>query len=113
MNPLTNSVAGPVVDVDGRVELLDAAVVHDGDAVGDAHRLVLVVRDQDRGQSELALQPLDLDLHVEAQALVERAERLVEQQHATARQPSARASATRCCWPPDSCRGSRSAKPPS
>ena len=38
------------------------------------------MRDHDRGQPELALQPLDLDLHVEPQILVERGERLVEQQ---------------------------------
>src|SRR5437867_1259933 len=70
-----------VVDGDRRVELLDAPVVHDGDPVGDAHRLVLVVRHEDRGQAELPLQPLDLDLHVQTQPLVECAERLVEQHH--------------------------------
>ena len=70
----------PVVDRDRRVELLDLALVHDGDAVGDAHRLVLVVRHQDGGEPELALQALDLDLHVEPQVAVERGERLVEQQ---------------------------------
>src|SRR5207247_6665849 len=63
------------------VELLDTSLVHDRDAIGDAHRLVLVVGDQDGGEPELALQPLDLDLHVQAESLVERAERLVEQQH--------------------------------
>ena len=70
----------PVVDRDRRIELLDLALVHHGDAVGDAHRLVLVVRHQDGGEAERALQALDLDLHVEPQVAVERGERLVEQQ---------------------------------
>ncbi len=40
------------------------------------------MRDHDRGEAELALQPLDLDLHVETQVLVEGRERFVEQQDA-------------------------------
>ena len=70
----------PVVDRHRRIELLDLALVHHGDAVGDAHRLVLIVGHQDGGEAELALQPLDLDLHVEPEVAVERGERLVEQQ---------------------------------
>ena len=70
-----------IVHVDRRVELLDASLVHDRDAIGDAHRLVLVVGDEDGGEAELTLQSLDLDLHVQAQSFVQRAERLVEQQH--------------------------------
>src|SRR5438105_8205773 len=70
-----------VVDVDRRVELLDAAVIHHGDPIGDAHGLVLMVRDEKGRQAELALQALDLDLHVQPQPLVQRAERLIEQQH--------------------------------
>src|SRR4029077_12638249 len=58
----------------------DLALVHDGDAVGDAHRLVLVVRHQDGGEAERALQALDLYLHVEPEIAVERGEGLVEQQ---------------------------------
>ena len=38
------------------------------------------MRHQDGGEPELALQALDLDLHVEPQVAVERGERLVEQQ---------------------------------
>ncbi len=69
-----------VVDDHGHVELFDVAAVHDGDAVGDAHRLVLVVRNHDDGQTELALQALDLDLHVKPQVPVQGGEWLVEQQ---------------------------------
>jgi hypothetical protein len=58
---------------------MDPAVVHDGDAVGHAHRLLLVVRDVQHGYAEALLDFLDLDLHLEAQVLVERAEGLVHQ----------------------------------
>ena len=46
------------------------------------------------------LDALELDLHLLAQLQVERAERLVEEQH-RGWLIRARASATRCCWPPD------------
>ena len=71
----------PVVDLGGRGELVDPARVHDGDAVGHRHRLLLVVRDHDEGDADVALDPLELDLHGLAQLEVEGAERLVEQQH--------------------------------
>ena len=71
----------PVVDLRRRGELVDPARVHDGDAVGHRHRLLLVVRDHDEGDADVALDPLELDLHRLAQLEVERAERLVEQQH--------------------------------
>ena len=57
------------------------AAVHHRDAVGHRQRFLLVVGDQDGGDAGLALEALDLDLHVEPQVLVERGERLVEQQH--------------------------------
>jgi hypothetical protein len=47
---------------------------------------------------------LDLHLHLLAQILVERAERLVEQEYVRLN-TSPRASATRCRWPPDNSRG--------
>ena len=39
------------------------------------------MRDQDRREPELSLESFDLDLHIEPQALVERAEWLVEKEH--------------------------------
>src|SRR5262249_1713819 len=71
----------PVVDFSGRGHLLDRSARHHRDAVRHGQRLLLVVGDEDGGDAVRALQALDLDLHVEAQILVERAERLVEQQH--------------------------------
>ena len=71
---------GGLVEPARRGHLLDAPAVHHRDAVGHRERLLLVVGHVDRGDPDLALQALELDLHVVAQLLVERAERLVEQQ---------------------------------
>ncbi len=70
-----------LVDVTRRADLLDAALVEDGESVAQRQRLVLVVGDEDEGDADLALDRLELDLHLLAQLEVERAERLVEQQH--------------------------------
>ncbi|MDF2117934.1 hypothetical protein PY365_20385 [Roseiarcaceae bacterium H3SJ34-1] len=61
------------------VELDDLARPHDGDAVGDSHRLRLVVRNIDNGDGFAAHQLHHLDAHVLAQRRVEVAQRLVEQ----------------------------------
>ena len=58
--------------------------------MGDVHE-----RDPD------LLELLELELHLVAQLAVERSEGLVEEQHRGVLM-SARASATRCCWPPES-----------
>ena len=55
-----------------------------------------------------ACRRLQLAAHAQAQELVERRQRLVEQQDARVGDQRARASATRCCCPPDSCAGRRS-----
>ena len=68
-----------------RADLLDPALVEHGDAVAHRERLFLVVRDVDERDAEVALQRLQEDLHLLAQLQVERAERLVEQQHLRAR----------------------------
>ncbi len=60
--------------------LLDLAVVHQHDLVGDVHRLLLVVRDDQRGRVRLVVQPAQPDAQLLAHACVERAERLVEEQ---------------------------------
>ena len=43
-------------------------------------RLGQVVGDEDDGRAGVAMQPLDLDLHVQAQTFVQRSKRLVQQQ---------------------------------
>ena len=71
-----------LVDLARRARLLDGALAHHRDAVAHRERFLLVVRDEHEGDPELGLQRLQLDLEVLAQPGVERAERLVEQQHA-------------------------------
>jgi hypothetical protein len=77
------------------------------DAVGHRRALLLVVRHHDGGDARgRRCQRLDLVRAAAAHRRASSAESgLVEQQQA-GRGRSARApSATRCCWPPDSCTG--------
>src|SRR5919106_1537001 len=72
---------GALVDLLRRADLLDPAELEYGEAGAHAERLLLVVRDIDEGDADLALQRLKLRLHLLAQLEVKGAERLVEQQH--------------------------------
>ena len=83
------------------VDLQRLAPGHHGDAVGQGERLLLVVGDEDEGDADAALDLAQLDLHLLAQLLVERPQRLVQQQH-LGPADQARASATRWRWPPES-----------
>jgi hypothetical protein len=56
------------------------AAIHHHDAVGDRQRLFLVVRDEDGGDAEFALDRADLVAQRHAHLGVERRQRLVEQQ---------------------------------
>ena len=75
------SVGRVLVDVAGLADLFDAAVVEHGQPVAQGQRLVLVVGDDDEGDADFALDRLQLELHLFAQFEIQRAERLVEQQH--------------------------------
>ena len=75
------AVGGVTVDLRRRADLQDPAPVHHRDAVRHRQRLVLVVGHVHEGDPDPALQPRELGLHLLAQLEVERAERLVEQQH--------------------------------
>ena len=77
--------ARPVIQVVGRVPLLDAAVVHDADFVGERERLVLVVGDQDRRRARVFQDRAHFDRKALAHVDVEIRERLVEQQQPGAR----------------------------
>src|SRR5436190_1224950 len=61
--------------------LLDLAMVHHDDLLGDVHRLLLVVRDEDRGHVNLVVETPQPFAELLADRRVERAKRLVEQQH--------------------------------
>jgi len=82
-------------------DLFEAPGIHHPDAVGHRHRLLLVVGDDHEGHAEPALQLHQFELGAFTQFLVERGQRLIEQQH-RGRRASERASATRCFWPPES-----------
>jgi len=72
------------VDVGRRTDLLDPALVEDREAVAHRERLLLVVGDVDEGDADLAdlaLDALELDLHLLPKLEVERAQWLVEEQH--------------------------------
>ena len=70
-----------MVDLVRRADLLDPAVVQDRDARGHRHRLLLVVGDVDERRADVTVNLRQLDLEALAELQVERAERLVEQQH--------------------------------
>src|SRR6266850_1055765 len=70
-----------VIHLERRRRLLERAVTEDRDAVRHRHRLGLVVRHVHHRDADLAVDALELDLHLLAQLLVQRAERLVQQEH--------------------------------
>ena len=67
------------IDVD---VVRDAAVLDDQHAVGQRDRFGDVMRDQDRGKGLIVPDPLQQPLHRNPRQRIERAERLVERQHA-------------------------------
>src|SRR5437899_1195498 len=97
----------PLVDLGRGADLLDPALVEDGEAVAHRQRLVLVVRDVDEGDPKILLQALEEQLHLLAQLQVE-APRGSSSSSTCGRLTSARASATRWRWPPESWLGLRS-----
>jgi hypothetical protein len=83
-----------VVDLERRADLLDQAVLHDDDAVGEPHRLLLVLRHVERGDARGELLLAQELAHREAAVGVERAERFVHEPdrgaaHDGAREPDA------------------------
>ena len=71
----------PRIDPFRRALVLDAAVIHHDDVVGERHRLLLVVRHMHERRADTVLQRLELVLHGPPQLEVEGAQRLVEQQY--------------------------------
>ena len=71
----------PHVKLARRIHLFDAAVIEHRDPIGHRQRFALIVGDEDKGDTQLALQLLQLALHLLAQFEIQRAERFVQQQH--------------------------------
>ena len=74
--------AGPLIQRARLADFLEPPAVHDADAVRHAERFVLVVRHEHRRDADGALNLADRAPQLLADLRVERAERLVEQQHA-------------------------------
>src|SRR6266540_2872350 len=66
----------------GRIRLQRRAVMEDAHAVGKPRRLVQRMRDEDHRDVQVTAQCRELLLELLARQLVDRRERLVEQQHA-------------------------------
>ena len=82
--------SGRLVKLARRRDLFETAGIHDADPVGHRHRLFLIVGDDDEGHAEPPLQLHQFELGAFAQLLVERGQRLVEQQHLRAARQRAR-----------------------
>ena len=87
------------VDFPRRSGLRDVAGAHHENSVGHRKRLFLVMRDEDKGNAQLALQRLQLDLHLLAQTPVQRGKRFIQKKklgpsHQCARQGDALALTT-------------------
>ncbi len=76
------AVRGPLVELARAAGLHDVRVVHDHDVVGDRERLLLVVGDQQRRHVHVLVQAPQPLAQLRADLGVQRAERLVEQEHA-------------------------------
>ena len=102
---MTNGVSGILVKLLRRAHLLDAAPVQHDHLVGDFERLLLVVGHEEARDVNLIVQPpqpgpqLFADLGIEGRRTARPAAR------PWAGGASARASATRWRWPPESCEG--------
>jgi hypothetical protein len=68
------------VDLLGRPEVLDSSRSHDRDAIRHGQRFALIVRHVHEADPDLALNPLELELHLLAQLQVQSTERLVEKE---------------------------------
>ncbi len=66
-----------VIKLGRRARLDDATVPHDANSVAHGQRFLLVVGDQDKGDTHLPLQRLELHLHFPSQLAVERRQWLV------------------------------------
>ena len=74
-------VLGLVVDGLGRADLQDAAAVHHHDGIAHGQRFLLIVGNINEGNAQLLLHGFELQLHFLAQLQIQRAQRLVQQQH--------------------------------
>ncbi len=72
---------GRAIDLFGRADLLETTVAHETDPVGQRQRLLLIVRDEDRSDSRLALEIADRFADLHAQLGVEIGQGFVHEEH--------------------------------
>ena len=97
-----------VVDFGRRRNLLDRAARHHRDAVGHRQRLFLVVGDQDGGDAVFADCSRLTSICMSSRRFLSSAPNGSSSSSTLGSMARQRASAMRCCWPPENCRGLRS-----
>ena len=70
-----------IVNILRRANLLNEALVHHHNRIAHGESLLLIVRDKNEGDTGCLLNPFELHLHILAQLEIQRAKRLIEQQH--------------------------------
>ena len=91
-----------VIEIIGRIPLLDFAMMHDADFICDGKSLVLIVGHQ-YSRCVLALENVAyFQAQTLTQASTSRFEKGSSSNNKSGRGANARANATRCCWPPES-----------
>ena len=93
--------AGTVVDLPRAADLLDPALVHDDHPVGELQRLFLVVGDEDGGDAESSCSSRS-QRRSSLRTLASSAPNGSSSSSTCGSIASARASATRWRWPPES-----------
>ena len=78
-----------VVEYHPLPDLFNLSSVHQGDPIAQAHRLSLIVRDQDHRGSRFPLDAPDLAAHLPTEPRVQVGQRLIKQQDVGPAQPSA------------------------
>ena len=73
---------GPLVDLERRTHLFEAALVHHRDARAQRHRLLLVVRHVHHRRAQAAVEKRELGARTRAEQRIEVRQRLVEQERA-------------------------------
>ena len=93
-----------MVDFLGCADLFDAAAAHDDDAVGEFEGFFLIVGDEDAGDVDFIVQAPSQSRN-SLRTRASRAPNGSSRSRTLGRAAKARARATRCRWPPDSCDG--------
>ena len=74
-------VGRPLVDILGRSDVLDNAILHDSDPVGNGHGLLLVMGDVNSSDIDAVLDVLDDGPHLHPELGVQIGERLIKKQN--------------------------------